>query len=224
MEYLFIPTSVKEIGLGAFFDANISKIEFASDSQLKVIISNSFSYTHLKEIILSSNLEEIEKEGLAYNLELSNITFLHPKTKTLTIKTEAIVQPAIKSIYFPQHIIIQSKGIFAAADLEEVIISEDVNLSINCFSGCPNIICFNISNSKYNFSNGFLVNEDQLIYVSKNSGESCSITGDYEIPNPAFQYSENLKILTISEETDNYYSDSHVIYSKNKSEVICAAG
>lgn len=47
MTSLFIPKTVMSIEPGAFYDSHIDLVEFQNDSELKTLVSNSFSYTFI---------------------------------------------------------------------------------------------------------------------------------------------------------------------------------
>lgn len=222
MDKLIIPRFVNKIEEGAFYDANIDIIEFENGSALEKLEPHSFSYSNIKQLILSDTLKEIENNSIAFDSHLFNIAFKTPRIYNLIIHSFAIYGSKISFFAIPDNSTVEGNAFNPSINLNRISIGRNCNLDANSFAGCPNIQNFDTQES-IGRENGFIIHNKTLLYVSKGTSDYFNFSTVNSFPNPGFQYSSNLTRFE-SKIPDGYTEKDGVIYNNDGSKVIAAAG
>lgn len=125
-----IPQHVTEIGKFAFrFCPGLSKVEFAENSELRIIGSNAFELTRIETIVIPPHVTEIQSFAFSGCGLLKQVTF-SDESELRIIDKGAFECCSIKSIKIPQHVKEIHEYVFAKCDLEEIDFSDNSELEI----------------------------------------------------------------------------------------------
>ena len=205
LKEVFLPSYIKNIGMGAFGCSGLVKVSFAQNSTLNEIGMNSFSNTSLRKIIIPTSVEVINEGAFYYCWQLSEVSFDTNSKCESILHTAFAYTTNLKEIILPDSLALLGDQVFYNSGLTSITIGAGLtDLGRGTFASCQKLSEINVSseNPKYAAFNGVLYNKDQsilLLYPAGRSGEYTLPTTVTRVENYGFSGANKLTNVVLNE-------------------------
>ena len=132
LQTISIPSQVKEIGIGAFHNCLLNKINFEKNSDLALIRQNAFRHCLLKKILVPSKVNKVEEHAFSFCPILKMIEF---QSDDLVIDDFCFeYSKKLLVISFPnaKNIVFQKDALVNLANEASILVCSSVNIVFNC--------------------------------------------------------------------------------------------
>lgn len=227
---LMIPSNVEIISYGLIFDTNLDFVNFQPNSKVTVFPYRVFAYTKLEKIFIPKSVTSIENDAFIYSSHLTTVIF-EEKSNLKTIGSNVFPLCNLYNFSFPSGISTIGNNIFRQnMNLTKIFIPNSLTtIDINAFGGCPNIYKIEIepTNTNLKLTGTATLTDFQMTkyyYISKDI-ESLNIAQTItQIPKLFIQICDNLTVLTVDGNNNQFSTDGKILYNKNKDTALSCCG
>lgn len=164
MNLLSIPSTVYSIIDYAFQESYIGSIEFAEDSQLLMIGSESFyQVSGLTEINIPKSVQSIDYGAFSYS-SIRTVTF-EEGSNLFAIWDDAFAQSQLSSIALPSKLKVIGESAFYDSELRTITIPQSVNvIGYGAFYNST-LTEFNLSGNEFEYLGGEIINSENFTFI-----------------------------------------------------------